>query len=230
MKIISLIYGLLLAAPAAHAAETLVLSGMELADRQASYVYAGILSPLGEVADAHRWVIRHWFDRITYRYDSGGQKISAAALGYAPALGYQARVGNGQWGLYAGARFAHTRLRPDDPGNAARGAQTRLFFQVDGLSAIRPGIENQIVAQVETGTGGYYLRNRTFFRTTGNELLGPELVFKGGKDYQGWQAGLAYGGLTFSQGLQLVLRAGLAGQKGEPAGGYAGAEMLMTIR
>lgn len=110
------------------------------------------------------------------------------------------------------------------------GVLKRVFFQVDGLSAIRPGIENQIVAQAETGTGGYYLRNRMFFRTTGNELLGPKLVFKGGKDYQDWQAGLAYGGLTFSRRLQLVLRAGLAGQKCKPAGGYAGAEMLMTIR
>lgn len=121
MKIISLISGLPRAAQAAHAAETLVLSGMELANRQASCVYTGILSPLGEAADARRWVVRHWFDRITYRDDSGGQEIST------DALGYQARVGNRQWGLYAAARLAHTRLRPGDPGNAERGAQTRFF-------------------------------------------------------------------------------------------------------
>lgn len=230
MKTLIAIPSLLLAAHTCLAAEATVLSGLELAGRNASYLYAGVLSPLTESADGRRWVVRHWFDRVTYRYDSGGQKIDAEAIAYAPALGYQTRMGDGQFGLYAGLRFAHTRLRPDDPGNVSRGFQNRLFFQTDILSAVAPGIENQLVAQAETGTRGYYLRDRLLLRTRGDGTLGPEIVLKGGRDYQGWQAGLAYGGPSFGQGLHLVLRAGLAGQRGESSGGYGGAELSMTFR
>lgn len=67
-----------------------------------------------------------------YRYDTNGQRIDATYIGGEVAVVYQF---SGDWGwanVSAGPRVTDTTLKPDDPGNRARGTQFDVALQTDG--------------------------------------------------------------------------------------------------
>ena len=224
---IALLVVALTATQLAHAREHVALAGTEYSGL-GSYTYLGIISPLGSAELGHGFVMRHWLERLTYQYDSAGVNIDAERYGYAPSLGYQTPLGRGHAGLYAGLRIAHTDLSPNDPGNPEEGHTNRVFLQADADTPIGERAENQLVTSFETRYSDYYVRDRLLFRT-GKLSFGPEVVFKGGRDYNGWQAGLALGGIKLRENLGLLLRGGISAQDGESSTGYGSLELVMNL-
>ncbi len=214
--------------PGAGAAQSLVLTGAEASGR-GSYAYLGHIAALGDRPLGQGWVLRHWVDRVTYEYRSGAREIEAEAFGYAPAVGYLSAGERLSHGLYGGMRLAHTRLSPDDPGNGSRGWRARPFVQADGVWRLRPGLEQQFVASFELGSGEYYLRDRLAVRIGEGLALGPEIVLKGGRDYDGWQFGVVLSKARVAADLGLNLKLGAAGQRGESTAAYLGVELVKTL-
>lgn len=214
--------------PGAGAAQSLVLAGAEASGR-GSYAYLGHLAALGEGPLGAGWAIRHWVDRVTYDYRSGARDIDAEAFGYAPALGYLSAGETLSHGLYGGVRVAHTKLSPDDPGNGSRGWRVRPFVQADGVWRMRPGLEQHFVASYELDSGEYYLRDRLAVRIGEGLAVGPELVFKGGRNYDGWQLGVVLSKARVAADVGLNLKLGAAGQRGESTAAYVGLELVTTL-
>jgi len=204
------------------------LAGSEVS-RLGSYTYVGIISPLGNGKLGDGLVMRHWLEYLTYEYETGGRDVDAERFGYAPALGYQTRLWGGYAGFYGGLRLAHTDLDPNDRDNKDEGNTARFFLQADALTPVGRNAENQLVAELETRYSGYYVRERLMFRLGASLMLGPEAVVKGGEDYDGWQAGLALGGIRVMPGLTLTLRGGVSGQRDQSNSGYAGLEFVMSM-
>src|SRR5882757_11565778 len=130
----------------------------------------GTLVPIGQGRLGDGWVMRQWFDRLTYRYDGSVPDIRAEAYGYAPAIGYQWPVGDGSnhAGLYAGLRVVHTQLSPDDPSNVDRGTHARFSLQGELTSQLGAMVQNQFFAQGEFGYGAYFVRDRLVWRVFGH--------------------------------------------------------------
>src|SRR6202030_2992617 len=123
-----------------------------------SYSYVGALIPLGQGSLGQGWVVRQWFDRVTYHYNGYTPDIHAEAYGYAPAIGYQWPTGSGSHAaLYAGVRLANTHLSPDDPSNVDRGTRARFTLQGEFTSAVGAAAQNQFLAQGEFGNGAYFV-------------------------------------------------------------------------
>lgn len=218
---------LMAAMSCAHAADRMALAGTEISGL-GSYTYAGIVMPLARSSPERGPAVRHWLERLTYEYDNAGIEHDAERYGYAPAIGWQQPLRGGYVSGYAGARLAHTDLSPADPGNDDDGTTVRGFLQGDAMLPLGERIENEIVAGFELGYGDYYVRDRLMVRS-GNLRLGPEVVFKGGDDYDGWQAGIALGGLHVSERLQLLVRGGISGQRDESNSAYGSIELLMFM-
>ena len=213
----------------ARADDHVALAGTELSGL-GTYTYLGIVSPLGDARLGHGLVMRHWLERLTYEYDGpGGANIEAERYGYAPALGYQLPVGESSLAFYAGVRISTTDLDPEDPGNDEEGHTNRVFLQADAFTPIAGRAENQFVGSFETRYSDYYVRDRLLFKFDGQHSVGPEVVLKGGRDYEGWQAGLALGGLRLFERVGLVVRGGISGQDGESNTGYGSVEFVMGL-
>ncbi len=214
--------------PGVGAAQSLLLTGAEVSGR-GSYAYLGHIAALGDRPLGAGWVVRHWVDRVTYDYRSGAREIDAEALGYAPAVGYLSGGETLSHGLYGGVRLAHTTLSPDDPGNGSRGWRARPFVQADGVWRMRPGVEQQFVASWELGSGEYYLRDRLAVRIGEDLALGPEIVLKGGRNYDGWQFGVVLSKARIAADVGLNLKLGAAGQHGESTAAYIGLELVTIL-
>jgi len=214
--------------PPAHGADNVGLAGTEYSGL-GSYTYAGIVTPLTSEHLGNGIVMRHWLERLTYEYDAGTTRIHAERYAYAPALGYQSPFAGGSIGVYGGLRIAHLDLTPDDPGNDEEGHTNRVFFDLDAFTPLGARAENQVIASFETKYDDYYFRDRLMFRTGERYLFGPEAIVKGGRDYKGWQAGLALGGIRLGEKLGLVVRGGISAQDGESNTAYGSLEFAMDL-
>ncbi len=221
---------LLSIATSAHAADDLFLGGTDQSSL-GSYSYLGALVPIGQGKLGDGWVMRQWFDRLTYRYNGSVPGIRAEAYGYAPAIGYQWPVsdGNNHAGLYAGLRVAHTELSPDDPGNVDRGTRVRFTLQGELTSQLGATAQNQFLAQGEFGNGAYFVRDRLAWRVFGHYTLGPEVIAKGSRVYQAREAGLCFGGIALTSRVSLLVRGGVNQQPGEPTVGDFSVEMSASF-
>jgi hypothetical protein len=226
---LALVVACALGSALARADDHVALAGTELSGL-GTYTYLGIVSPLGDSRLGHGLVMRHWLERLTYEYDGpGGANIEAERYGYAPALGWQMPLGEGSAALYAGLRFAHTDLDPNDSGNDEAGHTNRVFLQADAFTPVGERVENQFVGSFETRYSDYYVRDRLLFRFDGKHAVGPEVILKGGRDYEGWQAGLAVGGFRIFERVGLLVRGGISGQQGESSTGYGSLEFVMGL-
>lgn len=208
-------------------AEGIGFAGVE-ASRLGNYGYVGHLSPWGggNLGNGPLW--RHWLEGITYRYDADARRIDATVFAYAPAVGYAWSGDKWSSSAYFGVRLAHTRLSPDDHGNRSRGSKTRPFAQADGIVRLAPGIEDYYVVQTELSDNrAYYLRNRLAIYVDQRRYVGPEIIFKGSRDFDGWQLGGLFGGIAVGERANLLLKAGMSGQKGERSAPYGGVELTV---
>jgi hypothetical protein len=218
----------LAAAGTASAADHLLLAGTQWA-RLGGYSYVGVLTPVGQGSFGNGWVMRHWLDRLTYQYDGSQPNIHAQSYGYSPALGYQGTRGNTRVGIYGAVRIAHTDLSPDDLSNADRGTHGRFSIQGEASTPLGTALENQLIAQVEIGNGGYFVRDRVVLRFLRSYTMGPEVAFKGNSEYSAWQAGLTFGGISLGERTRLLLGAGVNRQHTQSSEGYANIEFAVSF-
>ena len=210
----------------ARSGDSLALSGTEWS-RFGSYSYLGAITPLGSASLGDGWVMRQWLDRLTYQYRSGASDIHAEGYGYAPAFGRQLPIGNSHVGLYGAVRIAHTSLAPDDHSNVDRGTHARFSIQAEAFTRVAGWAENQLIASGEIGNGGYFARDRFAFRGPAGFTLGPEVVFKGNRQYAARQLGLALGGIKLGTHVAIVLRGGVSDQRGQSNVGYGSIELAL---
>jgi hypothetical protein len=217
-------------AASAQAADNLLLGGTDQSSL-GSYSYLGALVPIGQGQLGDGWVMRQWFDRLTYRYNGSVPDIRAEAYGYAPAIGYQWPVGDGSnhAGLYAGLRVVHTQLSPDDLSNVDRGTHARFSLQGELTSQLGAMVQNQFLAQGEFGNGAYFVRDRLAWRVFGHYTFGPEAIAKGSSVYQAREAGLFFGGIALTSRMNLLVRGGVNQQPGEPTVGDFSVEMSASF-
>lgn len=213
----------LLAGAAQGDPERLWLAGAETAASN-QYQYAGLLLPAagGHLGEGLRQ--RYWADRLTYRYESGGRTIRAEAYGAEAALGYAATTRHGVVAGYLGVLYRDTDLRPEDPGNAARGGQFRLKAQLENTIRLAYGREVDLMASYIVGQRGYWGRARLRQPLDNGLHTGPEFLLQGDPEYRVSQAGWFLGGLSLGTGVELGLKAGVRMQRGEGNHGYLGVE------
>ena len=211
------------------AAESLALAGFEAA-RASTYGYLGFLVPLGDGTLGSGWLVRHWFDRLTYQYDTNSTTIKAVSYAYSPAIG-KAFSGDG-WAatVYLGIVARHTGLTPDDPGNQNAGDKYRPFVQLDSTNRLADRVESQSIVQVTAGQLGYYARERILYRYDSAHVAGGELIAKGATEFRGWQAGLVVGGFKLGDAGSAILRGGIAGQSGLSSSAYGAIEFAFPFK
>ncbi len=215
--------GLLAAAPA-WSQERLWLAGAEVSPGN-SYAYAGVLLPAFGGNLGEGFVQRYWVDRVTYRYDSNGQTIEAKGPGAEAALGYVTPTTGGSLSGMLGLVYRDTRLSPDDPDSAARGAHWRVKAQGEFNHALTDELDLDLMASYVLGQRGYWSRAR-LGHALGNGLrAGPELVIQGDPDYRVTQYGAFLTGLRLSSSVQAGVKAGMRDQRDESTRGYLGLEL-----
>lgn len=215
----------LLISPAAWSAERLWLAGVETSPDN-SYAYTGVLMPAFGGNLGEGFIQRYWLDRVSYRYDSDGRTIEAEAPGAEGALGYVSPTSRGSLTGLLGILYRDTRLRPDDPGSAARGGQWRIKAQVESTQHLQGDLELGLTGSYIFGQQGYWARARLGHVFGSGRRAGPELVFQGDPDYQVTQAGVFLTGLRITPAIQAGLKAGIRSQRDKDSRSYFGVEIL----
>ncbi|WP_157271545.1 cellulose biosynthesis protein BcsS [Azohydromonas aeria] len=201
------------AASAAHAQEAapLAIAGVQ-ASALGGYGYLGVIQPFAGAKLGEGWFHRTVASWLTYRYDAtpGGtaQRVHARAPGLDFGLGRAWSAPD--WGveLSAGVGLRHTRLRPDDPGNDARGTQWAFTPQLIARRQFTPALDGDLIASYSAGPNSRFLRARLGARAGASGWrLGGEGLLSSGPEYRQVGVGL-FGARFFDSGLALELSAG----------------------
>lgn len=200
------------------------LAGVEGASDTHS-AYLGTVRPLRGSALGRGWVQRYWLDYTGYRYEKlPGEDVDAKVAGAEAALGYQDGSQHGWWSVYLGARYAHTRLSPDDMSNEDRGSDLSGKLQLEGERAMPSGWRlNGIVSHV-IGHSSYWVRVRAQTIVADHLLLGPELVAQGDPLYRIFKLGAYLGGIRLGEDAALTVKFGVSKLDSDSARAYAGVE------
>lgn len=218
-----------LAAGPALAQEQVVLTGFEVS-RDSQYAYLGLALPLPGQRLGQGLVQRYWLDYLSYRYEKTPlQDVDAEVVGGEAALGYQDSHAGGWWGAYLGARYADTRLDPDDPGNDGRGKRWYAKLQLDGETELGAGWRiNGIVSHL-INRDTYWARLRVQTTLAEGWHVGPELVAQGDTDYRAYKLGAFFGNIRLGADSALTLKAGVSKPEDDAASAYAGAEFYLPF-
>ena len=211
-----------------HAREWLGLTGLELAEHNNAYAFAGAILPLDpDTALGQGWVQRYWLDWVQYRFDSEGEEVRARAPGFSASLGYQQSDSQGYWAAYAGAGYRNTNLTPDRSTAKVRGGQSSLLFigEVDR----RPVKSWRFTGAVQRvfGPDSYWTRVK-FLHDVPNGAFwhGAEIVFQGDPDYRTVKAGYVLDEWGIGKGIMVNFKLGAAKTKGLRTGAYTGIELV----
>ncbi|WP_189836426.1 cellulose biosynthesis protein BcsS [Sulfuriferula multivorans] len=220
-----LLLGTLLAGAmvSASAAEGITLGGMET-DGANSYLYAGILAPVGPGPMGNGLVQRYWIDHVEYRYASAGQTVKAEGWGAEAALGFQGAERDRWWGTYLGAVCRDTRLSPDDPNSRARGESVRLKVQAEMQAPIAANWSANGNLSYILGQKAYWARLRLLTPFGNGMHIGPELLLQGDPNYNARQFGLVLANLRLAQSIDTAIKMGVRHTSGEAARAYFGIE------
>jgi len=213
----------------AWALEGVVLAGME-ASRNDQYAYLGTVLPLSGKQLGQGFVQRYWLDYVAYEYEKSPlQDIEAKVAGVEAALGYQQSSATGWWGAYLGARYANTRLSPDDPDNDDEGRRWRAKLQLEGETEIGPGWRiNGIVSNL-VGDANYWARVRLQTTLANQWHAGPEVIVQGDSYYSAYKVGAFLGNIRLGASSALTLKAGMSKPEDDSASLYAGAEFYIPF-
>jgi len=225
-----LMAGLLYSAAIASASAQsgIALAGMEVS-RDDQYAYLGAVIPLPGQRTGNGFVQRYWIDYIAYRYEQSAlQDIDAKVVGGEAALGFQKAESGSWWGAYLGARYANTRLSPDDPGNDDRGARWRAKLQIEGETQLAGNWRINGILSHQIGNDDYWARVRLQTTLTNKWHVGPEFVSQGDSNYSAQKLG-AYIGNIWLGGSALTLKAGVNNPEDFSPSMYAGAEFYIPF-
>lgn len=207
-------------------AESIWLSGAE-AGRSSQYLYLGNVQPLGQSHLGQGWVQRYWLDGIRYEYESGKRTIRAKGAGMEAAIGYQTSGQDGWLAAYAGLRWNHTRLSPNDRGNDNRGSHLRPRLQLEGDTALTGPWRFNGITSYTFGQKAHWTRLRLGHRPH-DITWGMEYVHQGDPSYHASQIGLYTDGWRVGQNLRMGLKAGVRRSDGDN-GPYVGVEFFLPL-
>lgn len=225
-----LLAGLLLAMNApAWAQEGIALAGVE-ASRDNRYAYLGTVLPLPGSRLGQGYVQRYWLDYVAYSYEKTPQlEIDTRMSAAEAALGYQQSSASGWWGAYLGARYANTRLRPDDPDNDDQGRRVRAKLQFEGETDMMAGWRINGIASHLVGDANYWARLRLQTQLRNRWRVGPEVLVQGDSNYSAYKVGAFVGNIGLSASTALTLKAGVSKPEDDPASAYLGAEFYIPF-
>lgn len=215
---------LLLLASQARASEVLFLTGAEGGGGGGTknyYTFAGAIAPLFQQHLGDGVVQKYWIDFLGYDYPANGKDITATAVGVEGALGYQ--TGGEKWsaGGYAGLRYSHTWLSPDQPQSRVRGSQFRPSLQLEGERNLGSDFKINAIGRYLFVSDAYWTRGRVMYRAHRDLYTGPELIVHGDPDYRAWQEGWVVAFSPFKNG-EIEVKAGVRTVEKAEQGGYAG--------
>ncbi|MDR9501344.1 MAG: glycosyltransferase [Desulfurivibrionaceae bacterium] len=202
---------------------TQILSGLEVTP-DASYLYAGMITPLPGSALGNGFIGRLWFDWSTYRYKKNNIIYDARGPGAETALGYQKAGRDYFWAAYGGATYRHTNLSPHDPESKVQGDKLGAKVQLEGEKTIHhfwklSGITSYIFAHDSD-----WSRIR-FARVLGSgHHLGVEAITQGDDDYRLHQFGVFMAGIKVSDEIKGGIKTGVRKIEGLSADPYMGVE------
>jgi len=225
-----LLAGLLSAAMTpAWAQERIMLTGVE-ASRDDQYVYLGAVLPLPGNRLGQGFVQRYWLDYEAYRYEKLPQQdIDTRVAGGEAALGYQQSGASGWWAAYLGARYANTRLSPNDPDNDDRGWRLRAKWQLEGETEVGAGWRANGIASNLVGDANYWARLRLQTLLRNQWHIGPEVIVQGDPNYSAYKVGAFLGNIKLGASSALTLKAGMNKPEEAPASLYVGAEFYIPF-
>lgn len=219
----------LVSAAPVWAQEKVALAGAEVS-RDSQYAYLGILSPLPGQQLGKGFVQRYWLDYIAYQYDKTPlQTIEARIAGGEAALGYQQSDARSWWGVYLGARYANTRLSPDDLENHDRNGRLRAKLQLEGETEVGAGWRINGIASHLVGDANYWARLRLQIMLGDQLRVGPEVIVQGDSNYSAYKVGAFVGNIRLGASTALTLKAGMSKPEDAPASLYAGAEFYIPF-
>jgi hypothetical protein len=173
----------------AHAQDTLLLSGGEVADA-AYYSYVGAIVPFGSHDGSHRWFQRYWLDAFGYEYDGAPGRVQADACGVEAALGYGGSNAAGWWNASLGLRYTDTRLSPDDRSASGRGSQLGGKLQLEAEGQIAPAWRLGGIASYSNEQNGYWVRARLLHGASPTRAFGFEALANGNDEADATAVGL----------------------------------------
>jgi hypothetical protein len=213
----------------ALAGEPAALTGLEVA-RDSQYAYLGVVLPLPGQDPGRGLVQRYWLDYLTYRYEkTPTQDIDAEVLGGEAALGYQKSSERGGWGVYLGARYADTRLDPDDLSHEGRGGHWYAKLQLDGEVALGQGWRLGGIVSHVVDHDAFWARVRLQTPLAQRWQVGPEFIAQGDPNYRAYKLGVFVGNIRVGTDSALTLKAGASKSEDDSASPYAGVELYLPF-
>lgn len=204
------------------AQDAVVSTGLELG-KDYRYAYLGSVLPVLGSKSGQGFVQRYLLDYITYSYEQTPiQDIDAKVSGVEAALGYQGTHDNGGCGVYLGARYTRTRLRPDDPGNNDRGSRVRAKLQIEGEQALARDWRISGMASYVLVDNNYWVRLRPQKTLSSGLVAGPELVVQGDSNYRAVKLGAFLGGIKMGADSRLTFRVGASKAENSSVAAYLG--------
>lgn len=182
--------------------------------------YAGALQSLPGATLGHGLALRGAAGAGRYKYDAGTTRITGNYQAAQAALVHQS---SGSWGwanFSAGAKYAHTKLTPNDPFNKLAGNRWDLQLQTDGAF---DGATWRLGWYGGYGVSGKdYQAMLNLGRQVGSSRyrIGIEGGVMGDPTYTQGTAG-GFVGIALDGGLNLQVSAGASEQAGRGAKPYA---------
>ncbi|HJV66749.1 MAG TPA: cellulose biosynthesis protein BcsS [Geomonas sp.] len=217
---------LLMAAPAA-ARDLLLFSGAEGGggggtSTENYYTYLGVVTPLLDKAFGPGFMQKYKVDFLGYSYPVNNQDITATGVGVEASLGYQFGGEHGWGGGYAGARYSHTWLSPDDPKSEVRGSQLRPLVQLEGERILNEDWKLNGLGSYLFISDAYWARGRVMYRAFDKVYTGPEFTAQGDPSYNAWSGGWFITGFRPAAKSELGFKAGARKVENGNTGVYLG--------
>ena len=201
-----------------------LLGGVEIS-RDASYAYAGRVTPLPGSQLGNGIVSRLWVDWSTYKYEKNNVSYDASVPGVEIALGYQHAKADYWWSAFGGVIYHYTSISPHDPESAAQGGKFRTKLQVEGEQKINQLWKLSGNASYIFGQEAYWTRARLFRSIGSGHRLGLEAIIQGDPDYRLTQVGVVLFGIKLSDEISTGVKIGVRKAEGLNSQAYMGVEL-----
>ncbi len=206
------------------ASDKLFLTGAEVTDASASYLYLGTSLPLPGSAMAKGYVFHLWADYLTYSYEADPADIDAEVNSISASIGYHDSGVGFWWNTRAGLIQSNTRLSPDDPGNDSSGRQTGIKLQLEGERQLSADSKINGNLSLVSRRAAYWSRVRYLMKNDSNHYHGPEFIVQGDENYEAAQLGWVLTQVPFGNGWDFGVKGGLRLENSDVAG-YVGVEL-----
>lgn len=204
--------------------DNLFLTGAEVTDASASYLYLGTSLPLPDSSLAKGYVFHLWADYLTYAYEAGLTDIDAEVNSISASLGYHDSGAGFWWNARAGLIQSNTRLSPNDPSNESSGSQTGIKLQLEGERQLSADDKINGNLSFVSRRAAYWSRVRYLMRNDDDTYHGPELIIQGDENYEAQQLGWVLTQVPLGGGWDFGVKGGARLENSDVAV-YAGVEL-----